>query len=178
MEFAKPSGNRLHLGPRLLNRNTWLEPGDDIEIERLTLFQLFRLESQRRPNFGVVGETHPIRNNANHHVRSRVHHYGVTENIRIPAVASLPDSGAENHNIRRAEGFVLGQEQPSGQRRDAQRFEKSGGNIRAGNAIRLVIGEYEIGSSRSAYVREDSLLRAKIQPVGWRKRKRFALAFR
>src|SRR5262245_59849816 len=144
IEFSQPRGNYLHLRLRLADRYSGFEPGNHIEREGLALVQLFRLKSQWKPYFGIAGETDPFGNNTNHEVWFSVHHDVVPENFRITAIAPLPDSSAQNHDIRRAKGFVRRQEEASHLRCDAQCFKKSRRNICTRNAIRLVISQDEI----------------------------------
>src|SRR5262245_43257759 len=132
------SGDGFEFAARLLYAYAGFKPRDDFD-PTLAAVSVLRRQVERRPHFHfAIWKMKPRRRNPNDSVTGAVERERASDHIRIGAVASLPETMAEDHDVRGAGRGIFRQKRPTLQHTDAERLKKIWRSDDARDLFRLV----------------------------------------
>ena len=133
MQWTQRVGGDLHRGAGLGNRDVRSQAGDDLEIVRAVLAGSIELE--QRPQVGDLGIPKALRHHADHRVWLVVERDCRTDDVGTRAEAVLPETVAEDDDLRTA-GHVLVLSKGAAEiGPHAQHVEEAGGDVRSGQPL-------------------------------------------
>ena len=165
--FRLPLRERGHMRARLLDRDTRLQPRDDVDEIGIAGRALSGIESDRCPDLRAgIGKGKPGRHDADHRVRLFVQRDRLAKRVWIAAETALPEFMAQNHDLAVTGLVLLLREGAPETGLHSEQLKQIGRNPRADHPLRLVAaGEVEPLSDISRDPLEDFVLLLPLEEI-------------